>query len=58
MQSQWTIYKEFCFEAAHILPKHNGKCSRLHGHSWLARVYVKGTKLSQGSQEGMLIDFS
>lgn len=34
--------KEFKFEASHILPKHKGKCSRLHGHSWVLRVYVKG----------------
>lgn len=36
------LMKEFRFEASHILPKHLGKCSRLHGHSWVLRVYVKG----------------
>jgi 6-pyruvoyltetrahydropterin/6-carboxytetrahydropterin synthase len=36
------LCKEFLFEASHILPKHPGKCSRLHGHSWVLRVYVKG----------------
>ena len=36
------ISKEFHFEASHILPKHKGKCSRLHGHSWVLTVYVKG----------------
>lgn len=36
------LMKEFKFEASHILPKHPGKCSRLHGHSWVLRVFVKG----------------
>jgi len=58
MQSQWSIYKEFRFEAAHILPKYDGKCRRLHGHSWVGRVYIKGHQLqSSGPQEGMLMDF-
>lgn len=37
-----TIEKEFRFEASHVLPKHPGKCARLHGHSWVLRVAVKG----------------
>lgn len=37
-----TISKEFRFEASHILPQHPGKCSRLHGHSWVLRVEVSG----------------
>ena len=36
------ISKEFRFEASHILPRHPGKCSRLHGHSWKLTVSVKG----------------
>ncbi len=36
------ISKEFTFEASHILPKHKGKCSRLHGHSWRLWVVVEG----------------
>lgn len=36
------LMKEFRFEASHILPKHPGKCSRLHGHSWVLRVFVDG----------------
>ena len=59
MQSQWTVYKEFRFEAAHILPKHEGKCRRLHGRSWVGKVYIQGNQIqSSGSQEGMLLDFS
>lgn len=36
------VSKEFKFEAAHILQRHPGKCSRLHGHSWRLRVEVEG----------------
>ena len=38
------IFKEFTFEAAHRLPNlpAGHKCSRLHGHSFLVRVFVKG----------------
>lgn len=55
---QWTIYKEFRFEAAHRLPYHDGKCSRLHGHSWLGKVYVRGSKLiAEGAKKGMVMDY-
>lgn len=55
---QWTIYKEFRFEAAHKLPHHQGKCSRLHGHSWVGRIYVSRDRLHEtGSQQGMVMDF-
>lgn len=36
------LRKTFRFEASHILPKHPGKCSRLHGHSWVLHVSVTG----------------
>ncbi|NEP33677.1 MULTISPECIES: 6-carboxytetrahydropterin synthase QueD [Moorena] len=55
---EWLIYKEFRFEAAHRLPHHDGKCSRLHGHSWVGRVYVKGNQLiEEGSKQGMIMDY-
>lgn len=38
---QMEISKTFTFEASHVLPKHPGKCSRLHGHSWKLTVAVK-----------------
>lgn len=36
------ISKEFNFEASHILPRHEGKCSRLHGHSWRVVISMSG----------------
>ena len=58
MTNQWILAKEFRFEAAHKLPNHDGKCARLHGHSWRGVVYVAGNALVEnGPQEGMVIDY-
>jgi 6-pyruvoyltetrahydropterin/6-carboxytetrahydropterin synthase len=55
----WILSKEFTFEAAHQLPQHDGKCARLHGHSWKAIVFVAGDLLQvTGAKAGMLIDYA
>ncbi|MCU0537559.1 MAG: 6-carboxytetrahydropterin synthase QueD [Hydrococcus sp. Prado102] len=55
----WILTKEFTFEASHLLPHHDGKCARLHGHSWKGSVYVAGDKLiKHGAKQGMLIDYA
>lgn len=41
------------FQAAHRLPDHPGKCSRLHGHTYRVEVCVAGEKLGGGE---MLMD--
>lgn len=48
---------EFTFEAAHRLPNvpSDHKCSRLHGHSYMARVYVAGPI---DPNAGWIIDFA
>jgi len=51
------IRKQFAFEAAHVLPHHQGKCSRLHGHSYRLDVSVGGPLQSAGSATGMVLDF-
>jgi 6-pyruvoyltetrahydropterin/6-carboxytetrahydropterin synthase len=51
------IRKQFAFEAAHVLPYHQGKCSRLHGHSYRLDVSVAGPLVSEGPAAGMVIDF-
>ncbi|WP_019500093.1 6-carboxytetrahydropterin synthase QueD [Pseudanabaena sp. PCC 6802] len=57
MSDRWIIGKEFRFEAAHELPHHDGKCARLHGHSWRGVVYVSGTILNDGAKSGMVMDY-
>lgn len=51
------IYKEFYFEAAHMLPNvpEGHKCRRLHGHSFKATIFVAG---ELGSKSGWVMDFS
>lgn len=36
------ISRDFTFCASHILPRHPGKCGRLHGHNWVVRVELEG----------------
>lgn len=48
------ICKEFYFDAAHLLPDYDGKCARLHGHTYKLEVVMDG-KLKN---DGMVMDFS
>lgn len=50
----YAISKQFSFEAAHYLPSHKGKCSRLHGHSYKGEVVVSAERLTQ---QGMVMDY-
>src|SRR5450755_3458254 len=51
------IRKQFRFEAAHVLPHHPGKCSRLHGHSYRLDVTLEGPLAGEGAAAGMIVDF-
>jgi 6-pyruvoyltetrahydropterin/6-carboxytetrahydropterin synthase len=42
------------FDAAHKLVGYEGKCSRLHGHTWNVEVFVIGEDLDK---TGILLDF-
>jgi 6-pyruvoyltetrahydropterin/6-carboxytetrahydropterin synthase len=54
----FTLKKTFRFEAAHQLPHHDGKCARLHGHSFVLHVHLEGKELvTEGPKSGMLCDF-
>ena len=54
------ITKVFHFEAAHSLPGHNGKCVRLHGHSYKLEVTLRGPlhETVGVSNYGMVMDFA
>jgi queuosine biosynthesis protein QueD len=47
--------KTFRFEASHVLSKHPGKCSRIHGHSWVLHVFVEG---QVDKETGFVVDFA
>lgn len=48
------ISKEFHFDAAHNLINYNGKCEKLHGHTYKLRVTLEGYP---DKRTGMIIDF-
>ncbi len=53
------LRKQFRFEAAHRLPFHDGKCQRLHGHSFVGVVEVMSAALvATGPKSGMVMDFA
>lgn len=53
-----SICKRFKFDAAHKLPKHNGRCHNLHGHRWWVDVSISGPIVTSGSSDnGMIMDF-
>lgn len=57
--TMFTIKKTFPFEASHQLVHHNGKCSRIHGHSYKLTVELVSPHLiSSGPQTNMVEDFS
>lgn len=51
------IFKEFTFEAAHLLPNvpEGHKCRRLHGHSFRVRIAVAG---EVDRHTGWVMDFA
>ena len=52
-----TIYTETVIDGAHFLKGYDGKCKNLHGHSWLLKVWIKGTPIDRDSV-GIIYDFT
>lgn len=53
------VMKEFTFAAGHRLPNHEGKCRRLHGHTYTVQVVIGGPQRFEvgASDESMVLDF-
>jgi 6-pyruvoyltetrahydropterin/6-carboxytetrahydropterin synthase len=51
------IFREFTFEAAHLLPRlpEGHKCRRLHGHSYRVEIHVAD---DVDPSTGMVLDFA
>ncbi len=47
------VTRAFAFDAAHQLPWHDGKCKRLHGHTYRLEVTVEGPL----DENGVVVDF-
>ncbi|MFC2171378.1 6-carboxytetrahydropterin synthase QueD [Acidobacteriota bacterium] len=50
----YEIRVEEGFSAAHALPGYEGNCSRIHGHNWKVRVYLRSYELDD---VGLVLDF-
>ncbi|MGN8226601.1 6-pyruvoyl trahydropterin synthase family protein [Gracilimonas sp. BCB1] len=42
----WTLHTEFKFDAAHFIEGYDGKCGRMHGHSYRVMMTAKSNKLN------------
>jgi 6-pyruvoyltetrahydropterin/6-carboxytetrahydropterin synthase len=51
---QVSVVRRYRFEAAHMLPWHPGKCSRVHGHSYVLELEVRGPL----DERGVVMDFA
>ncbi len=52
-----TIGKRFSFDAAHRLGRHEGKCSRPHGHTYILEIDLTGPVEHNGSGQNMILDY-
>jgi len=42
----WTLNTEFTFDSAHFIEGYDGKCGRMHGHTYRVRIAAKSHKLN------------
>ncbi len=57
----WRLYTEFTFDAAHSIDGYDGKCSRLHGHTYKVRMTAKSNQLNPSKylkSPDMVCDFN
>lgn len=52
-----TLHSEVVIDSAHKLIGYDGKCSTLHGHSWMIETWFKGDSKYK-DKVGILVDFS
>lgn len=56
----WTLNTEFKFDAAHFIDGYDGKCGRMHGHSYKVQMVAKSHKLNPSAYldtDDMVCDF-
>ncbi|MGM0506160.1 MAG: 6-pyruvoyl trahydropterin synthase family protein [Bacteroidota bacterium] len=42
----WRLHTEFTFDAAHSIKGYDGKCGRIHGHTYKVHIEAKSNKLN------------
>lgn len=56
----WTLHTEFKFDAAHFIDGYDGKCGRMHGHTYKVHMKAKSHKLNPSAYlktSDMVCDF-
>ena len=56
----WTLHTEFKFDAAHYIDGYDGKCGRMHGHTYKVHMKAKSHKLNHSAYlktSDMVCDF-
>lgn len=56
MNKTLTLHTEVVIDSCHKLKDYEGQCSRLHGHTWLVEIWIKGEPY-QKDKVGILFDF-
>jgi 6-pyruvoyltetrahydropterin/6-carboxytetrahydropterin synthase len=51
-----TLHTEVVLDSSHQLRGYDGNCSRLHGHTWLIEIWIKGEEQNK-DEVGILFDF-
>ncbi|MFH5831817.1 6-pyruvoyl trahydropterin synthase family protein [Halalkalibaculum sp. DA3122] len=42
----WKLHTEFTFDAAHFIEGYDGKCGRMHGHSYRVQMRAESSELN------------
>jgi 6-pyruvoyltetrahydropterin/6-carboxytetrahydropterin synthase len=56
----WTLNTEFTIDSAHFIEGYDGKCGRMHGHTYKVRMTAKSHKLNPSAHlksADMVCDF-
>lgn len=56
----WTLNTEFTFDSAHLIEHYDGKCGRMHGHSYRVRMEARSNQLNPSKyleSSDMVCDF-
>lgn len=53
-----TAVRKIGIDAGHRIPDHESKCKNLHGHRYTVEMHISGEIKPEGSEKGMIKDFS
>lgn len=57
----WTLKTKFTFDSAHFIEGYDGKCGRMHGHTYTVEMHARSKKLNPSkwlATPDMVCDFN